>query len=100
MKTTFANKNTNVGIIELSIPQVLKNSNVNRIASEYGTLCVCYKDKTLRTTFNRNNIDTTVYSFHNKSISICMSRDLADAVRKFISDNWLILIGKGESDGK
>lgn len=29
-----------------------------------------------------------------------MSRDLADTVRKFISDNWLILIGKGELVGK
>ena len=70
----------------------LKSQGVKRIACEFNTLSIHHKDKKIRTTFYRNNIDRTLYVFYNKSIYFGLDRKLADTLRQFISDNWLTLI--------
>lgn len=85
-------------ITELSIPQEMREEGVTRIAVEYGTLCLTYKNRVFKSTFYSRNIDKTMsaieYILYHNMRNHLGELPLSGQVRDFISENWLTLIGK------
>ena len=79
-------------VIELVLPDDLKQRGVNRIAKEELTICVYHKDKQIRFTLDKKDITKTLRLL-DKLVNGSMDQQTKENIKLCISENWLKMVG-------